>query len=280
MVTPVLFKDILPSLSLQGYIRKYQIFRFVFEKDVVPPVKFHAPRAEHSITFYVRDAQKFSYYGSADVVTYPSCIINGIYTVPILRHGSNDFWAIKAILQPTALFQLVKTDMQELTNCFINAEEVWGHEVSTVCEQLHELDDLSGMIRVIEAYLGSKLKAAVRTHLPFDKAICSLVNLDDAVSLDWLASQSCLSIRQFIRKFEEHIGLCAKTYQRIARFEKAFRMKNTHPYLDWLSIAVACGYHDYQHLAKDFKEFTHLTPPAFYEVEKKSPERSFGLHES
>jgi transcriptional regulator GlxA family with amidase domain len=107
-----------------------------------------------------------------------------------------------------------------------------------------------------------------------------LLNCEKVASLDWLASESCLSQRQFIRKFEERTGISAKTFQRIIRFDKAFRMKNSLPHLDWLSIALRCNYHDYQHLAKEFKEFTQLNPPAFYDLEKTSPERSFGLVEA
>ena len=53
-------------------------------------------------------------------------------------------------------------------------------------------------------------------------------------------------------------------------------MKNRHPERDWLTIALHCGYYDYQHLAKDYKEFTGYTPSAFADIENNAPERSFG----
>jgi hypothetical protein len=34
-----------------------------------------------------------------------------------------------------------------------------------------------------------------------------------------------------------------------------------------------------QHLAKDYKDFTCLSPNAFHEIENSAPERSFGLSE-
>lgn len=69
-------------------------------------------------------------------------------------------------------------------------------------------------------------------------------------------------------------------FDRISRFEKSFRTKNKYPHLGWLSIALTCGYYDYQHLVKDYKEFTHLTPNAFYEADTKAPERVFGAVET
>lgn len=276
---PVIFKDILPSPVLQEQVRKYQVFRFVFDKDIVPPVKFHAPRPEHSITFYLRDPQKFSFCNTGNIVTYPSCIINGMYTVPILRYGGSDFWAIKVVLQPTTLFQLLKTHLREFTNSFINAEDVFGNVVLRVREQLRESENLNEMIIVIEEFLKRVMKKNSKPDHPFDKAICLTMNMENAVSIKWLTNQSCMSTRHFIRKFEERIGISAKTFQRIARFDKTFRSKNAHPELNWKSIAFEKGYYDYQHLVRDFKEFTFHAPPAFYEIDKKSPERYFGLFE-
>lgn len=275
-----LLKDIAPSEYLQDYVRKYQVFRFQFDAATSPPIKFHAPRPEQCITFYIRDAQKFSQPNSSVISTYPPCVINGIYTKPLYRYGGNDFWAIKVVLQPSVLFQLIQLPLREITNNYINAEEIWGHKIRFACEQLNTLNNLDEIIVAIERFLREVITNKTEQNHPIDKVTKYLLNVENAASINWLASQSCLSPRQFIRKFEERTGISAKTFQRIIRFDKAYRMKNSYPNLDWLSIALRCDYHDYQHLAKDFKEFTLLNPPAFYEVEKTSPERSFGLVEA
>ena len=275
---PVLLRDILPCTALQNYVRKYQVYRFSFEKHITPPVKFHTPRPEHCITFYVRDPQKFSQIHSGTIGTYPHCIVNGVYTVPLYRYGGHDFCAIKVVLQPTTLSRLKVIQVKELNNHYINAEDCFGSHISILCEQLFGMNELMKMIEAIENFLQLVAKNC-KSFEPIDKVSQFIVKQDKDVSLDWLASQSCLSIRQFIRRFEEHVGVCPKIFQKIVRFDKAYRLKNNNPNNDWLYIALACGYYDYQHLSKDFKEFINLTPPAFYEIEKASPERFFALRE-
>jgi AraC-like DNA-binding protein len=274
---PVLLRDILPAPQLRQYVRKYQVFRFIFGKEVIPPVKFHPPRPEHCVTFYTKDVQRFSYLNSPGILSYPQCVINGIYTVPVYRYGGNDFLAIKVVLQPSVLYQLIRLPVHQLTNSFINAEDVWGNEVRSVCDQLNQLDDLSQMIIVVETFIESQIKQAKKNFRPIDKVPEYMLNIKNDASIDWLANQSCLSKRQFIRNFEERIGISAKKFERIIRFDKAYRMKNNCSTYDWLYIAIACDYHDYQHMVKDFQEFTNFTPPSLYELEKKSPERNFGL---
>jgi len=79
-------------------------------------------------------------------------------------------------------------------------------------------------------------------------------------------------------KFEERTGVSPKMFDRITRFDRVYKLRNNRPDLDWLSIALNCGYYDYQHLAKDYRDFTGTTPVSFYQIDQKAPERLFGLH--
>ena len=276
---PILLRDFIPCAALQSFVRKYQVFRFTFEKNISPPIKFHTPRPEHSITFYVRDPQKFSHVNSCDIRTYSQCVINGVYTVPLNRHGGHDFCAIKVVLQPTTLSRLNILSVKELNNNYVNTEECLGKHISLLCEQLIQMTELKKMIDTIECFLIQLLHKKCKPLEAIDKASQYLIQQERDVPLNWLANQSCLSVRQFIRRFEKQVGVSPKTFQKLVRFDRAYRLKNNDPNKDWLYIALACGYYDYQHLAKDFKKFTQLTPPAFYEIERTSPERSFALHE-
>ena len=152
---PVLLKDILPCAALHNYVRKFQIVRFTFEKNVAPPIKYHTPRPEHSITFYVRDPQKFSLINSGTVTKYPPCVINGIYTIPINRYGGHDFCAIKVVFHPTALSRAKIVKVIQLNNHYVNAEEFFGNDILLLCEQLFHLHELGDMLNRIESFFYS-----------------------------------------------------------------------------------------------------------------------------
>ena len=96
-------------------------------------------------------------------------------------------------------------------------------------------------------------------------------------SLDSLSKKAYLSARQLERKFDERIGVSPKTFLRITRFNQSYWMRLKQPKLDWLSIAVSCGYSDYQHLAKEYKAFANTTPNMFFEEETNAPGRALGL---
>ena len=49
------------------------------------------------------------------------------------------------------------------------------------------------------------------------------------------------------------------------------------PSIDWLRIAIECGYFDYQHLVRDYKDLTGLSPNEYHFHETTSPEKILGL---
>lgn len=274
-----LLKNIRPNAHLAEFVRRYEVFRFIFDKNTIPPPKYHAPRPEHCLTFYVRDAQKYSLIGDDKIITYPKAIINGLHNIPIYRHGNYDFWAIKVVLQPYALFRLVGMPQNELNNTYIDAQSVWSKDIRLVNERLNSSNCLTEMLTIIEQFLENLIKNQRKDFHPVDTVSQLILQKENRLSIDDCAKQSFLSTRQFIRKFEERTGASAKMFYRIAHFDRAYRLKNQKPNLDWLSVAMDCDYYDYQHLAKDYKEFTLLTPSHFFEKDRKAPERSFGLFE-
>lgn len=274
----MLIKDIKPHSSLSEYIRKYQIIQWRYEVSSMPPNKFLAPRPEHSLAFYIRDLQSYSHIGSAKKEYYPKSIVSGIHDTAIIRDCGHDFWALKIIFQPCALFRLTGIPMHDLVSNFADAEVIFGKEVRLLYDRLNGSDNLTEMISLIEFYLQKRISQKIKDNHPIDLVCQRLLINTEPQNLDLLAKKSCLCTRQFIRKFEERTGISPKLFDRIVRFDKAYRLKNNRPELDWLRISIASRYYDYQHLAKDYKDFTKHTPVAYYEIDKKAPERFFGLH--
>ncbi len=133
------------------------------------------------------------------------------------------------------------------------------------------------MIAIIEAFGFKLIRSFLKDKCPLDVVSQQMIQKCGHVSLDGLADGACLCTKQFKRKFLESVGVNPKTYARIIRLNRAYNIKNAYPDRDWLGIAIECGYYDYQHLAKDYKEFAGVTPNEFYFLESRSPERVLGL---
>ncbi|MDQ4138998.1 MAG: AraC family transcriptional regulator, partial [Bacteroidota bacterium] len=144
-------------------------------------------------------------------------------------------------------------------------------------EQLQMAKTYNELLAIGESFVRTLVNHTRKDFHLLD-AVAKYMTLSDTnISVDWLAKESCLCTKQFKRKFQERTGVNPKLYVRIIRFNKAFNIKNRYPEWDWLRIAIDCGYYDYQHLVKDYKDFTGLAPNEFHLLESTSPERILGL---
>lgn len=267
----------LPSPALRDYVRLVQVVGCEFPASmVVLPVKAYWPRAENCLTFFPRDPEKID-YGLGEPVESPHSRLYGQHAIATNRHVGRDFMILQVQFQPGALFRLTGMPVHELTNTFVDAEAVFSTEIRRVNERLSYTKHYTEMIALVEEFIGYLIQRARRKEVrPIDKVSQFILQHPSAVSLDWLADQACLSQRQLYRQFMERSGVSPKLYARINRFENAMKRKNARPDLDWLSVALDLGYYDYQHLVRDFREFTNLTPNEFLLRDGRSPERTFG----
>ena len=134
------------------------------------------------------------------------------------------------------------------------------------------------MQQLVEAFLIRQFQKKQSVMHPIEKAFQLLTDPTRLVSLDYLADQSCLSPRQFERKCYERLGLSPKMFRRLARFSKAFRLKEQRPDLDWLDVALQHNYYDLQHMRRDFKEFAGTTPTLLLEEETRSLLHPYSSH--
>lgn len=268
--------DFPPGQVLSKYVRVYRVVHFSFDQaDKIPP-KPYPPRPEHCLSFYPRDTETIQYADNDTRIKGHKSVIIGQHEVVNKRYVGNDFLVIQVVFQPGALYQITGIPSAEITNAYIDAEVIFSNTIRLVNRKLNDAESISQMLLIIEAFLTTLVNNRKTESHRVDDLSAMILQSKKNCSMDWLAKESCLSLRQFERKFMERMGIGPKSYCRIVRFENAFRMKNMHPNADWLTIAIHCGYHDYQHLVKDYKEFTGQTPTQFHLLDLKAPERKFG----
>jgi AraC-like DNA-binding protein len=272
----MLLKEIIPSPYLSGFIRLYRIIDFDFPDDTPIPPKAYPPRPEQCLQFFLTPAG-ISYPDSNTTTLPKHALLVGQHTVVNYRNVCKQFLSVQVVFQPGALYRLLGIPATAFNNKLIEAEDVLGKEITFINEQLYEAKSHTQMIGIIELFINSRIKKTRITEQGIDSATQQMLQQYDTCSLDYFVRNSYLSHRQFNRKFTERIGIGPKEFLRVIRFYDAYMLKNRFPDKDWLAIAVQCGYHDYQHLVKDYKTFTGHTPAKFFALD--SPERVLGSEE-
>lgn len=240
------------------------------------PVKPYPACPDQGITFYVR-GNLFSEIPELGISENRArSVIMGQNTCRHNLYPPNDYIMFHVRFQPGAFYQLFKTPMTEFVDQNIDAELVLGGGMKELHEQMANASSSEELPLIFERFLWRKINQAKEFIRPVDKMAQLILNNPQRFEFKTYANLACLSISQFERAFTRQVGISPKFYARICRFYQAYEMKEQFPHLSWFTVAIKTGYSDYQHLAKDFKQFSGTTPNPFIEESKQAPERVLG----
>jgi AraC-like DNA-binding protein len=270
-------KRILPDPELRGFIKEYLTIHLIFEPNINVPSKAYPVNPEEGIRFLVKGSL---FSDCPDLGSYEKRSTVTVFGQPISRQNlftTNEYLMIHTRFQPGGLFKLLRIPMTELVHQNFDAELILGQEIKEVQAQLTDCINYDDMIEILNNYFTKKVRQIKRDSQPVDKIGQFILENPQEFNLEKTAKEACLSHRQFEKRFVQQIGITPKYYARICRFYKAYELKEHHPNLDWLSVAVQTGYNDYQHLVKDFKQFAGTTPNILIKESLNNPERKLSI---
>lgn len=277
-MTGPLFSFQAPNPLLRNLIREHQIIRFAFGPDSEVPVKPYWPRPACAIAFYPRDPEWISGMDGSPAWRKPRAAVIGQPTEMTWRQVGRDYLVYQIELQPGALLRLTGVPGLELQDQHVDAEALLPISFRELAARLTQTDRPTEMIALSEAWFLTQLDRC--PGLSAIERLAGRLIANPGVGLDRLAAAAGLGVRQLRRQFQDRTGVGPKLLARIARFDRVVRQQNAIQGTDWLDLAVSAGYHDYQHLARDFRDFTGTTPARFSSLEQAAPERGFGFRET
>jgi AraC-like DNA-binding protein len=221
------------------------------------------PTPQHAIHFYPRDPVQTRINENL-VLTSPDSIIVGPQVHKVDIAFGNHHIIVSVAFHPGGLYRLLKMPMSELFDLpGFDTQMVLGKDIRHVNEQLKEAKTHLQMKTIVEQYFIKKIDSS--RLMPWEQAMKEQLTQNGILRIKTLASLSCLGLRQFERKTNLLMGYSPKTFSKLIRFSKAYRLKELYPWLSWTQITHESGYFDQMHLIKDFKRFTGTSPTALTE---------------
>lgn len=250
-----------PHPALQDFVASIGVYEADFSQmPGLSNIYRFVPTFQRYIMFYVKDPIKvLRVYNDTYETKSVSLTVGPLERAVTLDMGRHHI-ALGVAFKPGGLFRLLNIPMTELHEQDFDTSLLLGNEIKDINEQLQEnTHDWDKMVRVVETYLLKKV-SRLKPELPVDLVMSNLVAHTGNITIERLASDACVSVRQFERKVVERTGMSPKRYARLIRFCKAYHLKELHPEATWTRIAHMSGYYDQMHFIRDFKEFAGITP--------------------
>lgn len=273
----MIFQFIQPGLHLRDFVREYLLFHFKVSSGTILPVKPYHATAEEGVIFYIKGFLLCTQMENGFTEKRAQTVIFGPSIAKQNLQLPDEYCMFFVRLQPGMLHQLLCIPMTELVQKNVDAELVFGKEIRELHEQLTNAVSYEMILNIVEGFLLKKFQQLPKNIHPSFAIPKMILDNPADFNLNRIASLACLSASQLERTFLRNIGVSPKLFARLCRFGQACELKERHPNLDWLSIAIHTGYNDYQHLVKDFKAFDGGTPNTLIMENAHSPERWLNL---
>lgn len=183
-----------------------------------------------------------------------------------VRHGGPvDFVGVR--FRPGAARAFLSPPASELTDSFLELDDVWGAAGASLWHQLAEDNDTEDRLERLKRVL--KRRAQRAATFP-DRVVCraAAAFLRDGppggtVMVTEVATRLGVSRRHLQRRFQRDVGVTPGQLARVGRLRRAVRLLIDAPTLPLARVAIRAGYHDQPHMTRDFRTLARVTPGAY-----------------
>jgi AraC-like DNA-binding protein len=180
--------------------------------------------------------------------------------------------------KPGGAFPFFSAPVDELHNLHVSLEDLWGTEAGLLRERLLEAPTPEKKFQVLEASLLAQAFKPLERHRAVGFALGLFRNIHNAPAIADVTDQIGISSRRFIQLFSNEVGLTPKLFCRVRRFQQVLHKIHAGAEVDWIDLAVSCGYFDQAHFIHDFKAFSGINPTT-YLVQKTEHLNHVPIHE-
>jgi AraC-like DNA-binding protein len=247
--------EYLPTNKLQPYIKSYLVI-----ESIEGQVNRVVPNTLFSLAFCTRG--QVSYVNADSKIILPAITLSGLRKSARLIKYAPQTTTIIVLFKESCTSAFFGRGIHELYDQSVSLDNYFlQSEISMIEEQLALSNGNKEKIRIIEAFLQSKLMRFNADEL-ISEVIRKINSVHGNVRIKELAKEFYISQDALEKRFRKVTGATPKQFSNIVKMNFAIRQYTNDP--SFLNIAFENGYYDQPHFNKDFKNFTGQTPTDFF----------------
>ncbi len=182
-----------PHPALTEYVESICIMGHDFTQgNLLSPIYTYMPTHTRFLCFYLQDPLEIK-RGSGKFQKRGHAIIVGPQLTPVTIDIGKKQENVIIMFRPCGLYRLIGIPLKEIIDCDFEARLIFGKEIDEVLERLMNASANEQQNTIIQDYLLGKV-IKLKPALPIDRAMLQLIAIHGNLSMDNLASQSCLSV--------------------------------------------------------------------------------------
>lgn len=189
-----------------------------------------------------------------------SIFLYGQTVKPVEIDFEGNLKMIVIYFHPHVLKNLFGLNANEITDTCLDFSLLPPSAGRRLSEQLINIEQTEIQIELLCNFLHQMALGSKQEDSCLRFAVEQIKHTKGEISLRKLHDYLNVTERTFERRFEQHVGISAKLFARICRFQAVLSHLNGNNYSKLSDIALDSGYFDQAHFIKSFKEFAGVTP--------------------
>jgi AraC-like DNA-binding protein len=224
------------------------------------------PNGEPSIVFNLRD-DPIQLYGPDNLNqsrSYGHAVVSGAHTNCMVIDTLQQDRVFGIQFRAAGAFPFFRMPACELENTSVTLDYLWPC-AGELRERLLAVPTIDAMFPIAQQYLLAQLVKPLELHPAVAFARRQFCTRPHQVTVASVLNQTGLSQRHFIQLFHRQVGVTPKAFCRVRRFQRILESVHRAREVNWVHLALDCGYYDQAHFIHDFREFSSLTPTQYWE---------------
>jgi AraC-like DNA-binding protein len=188
-----------------------------------------------------------------------------VYHSGEISNYTKELFAIRFF--PGGIYPFLKQSLNAFNNKIVDINEVWSEIVSELAEKIMAVCSFTERISIVETFLLKKYFNFNNSNYFRNDTLANLlykiVKTKGLITINELAQEEIVSIRQINRNFEKWIGLNPKTFSMVIRFQNILLDIEKSKAIDWQYLSYKYNFYDQSHFIKQFKKFYGTKPSLF-----------------
>lgn len=219
--------------------------------------------------------QRYFRKASARTIPLSASFVVGPFQRELQLFSRGRTTLVAARFWPWGFRPLSKVPMKDLKNTVQSCHGVLGKAGSSLEQELAHIENTYAKIAALEQALLTRIAATENTEILSRPIATDILKARGVIRVRELLRAHAMDARRLQRIFLEEMGVTAKVFARIVRFNHAKKMIETNPDIDLLALTYECGYADQSHFTRNFREMFGITP-ADFKARMKEALRRFG----
>jgi AraC-like DNA-binding protein len=195
-------------------------------------------------------------------INLPQSFVIGPFKKELLLYSEGLTGFIAVRFHPWGLSRFSTKKMTELINQVLPVHALMDPSIVTLEQQLAGKTKEEKLALLTAWFTGRQGKPADK-ETGIQRLAEAIKEKKGVIKIADLVNSSRLNPRKIERLFISEIGMSAKLFARILRFNHAKQLIERNPDISLASLTYETGYSDQAHFSKNFREMFNYTPAAF-----------------